>query len=183
MGADLRRTSAHGFRELLDGRRILDPPSGERGGPKYSDVPRFLFDKQLGLPPRDLEEYWHYWLVSNKTKAVLEGVDPDGFVFVECDVLRPDGAVGPAYWLCDVIRILDAVDEAASRLKIYDEQGPKSYSLVGGATLVFKEAVVGEAHVFRMAHLKPAVICDQQLKDACKVAGLRGISFRDAANY
>jgi len=104
---------------------------------------------------------------------------------VKCEVRFRNGTAGPAYWLCDVIRVLDAVDEAASRVKIkYDPiYGIKSYSLAGGASLIFKEDVVGSAHVFRVFHLKPAIICDQQLKDACKGAGLKGITFKDAANY
>jgi hypothetical protein len=81
------------------------------------------------------------------------------------------------------VRVLDAVDEMASRLRIYDEQGYKTYSLVGGASLLFKEDVVGSAHVFRIAHAKSWVICDQHIKDSCKAAGLKGISFRDAAHY
>ncbi|HEY7300225.1 MAG TPA: DUF1629 domain-containing protein [Xanthobacteraceae bacterium] len=96
-----------------------------------------------------------------------------------------DGTKGPVYWLCDVLRVLDAVDEAVSRVRIkYDPVDKrKIYSLMGGANLTFKEDVVGASHIFRMAHLKPAIICDQQLKDACKAASLKGIMFKDAANY
>jgi hypothetical protein len=77
------------------------------------------------------------------------------------------------------------VDETASRVSIefHPVYNVKSYNLMGGANLILKEDVVGSAHVFRMAHLKPAIICDQQMKDACKAAALKGIVFRDAANY
>jgi hypothetical protein len=68
---------------------------------------------------------------------------------------------GPRYFLCNVIRILDALDEAQSRLKIairddriYSDFGKKYYSPlgVGGAELVFRDEVIGDAHIFRMEH-------------------------------
>ena len=116
-------------------------------------------------------------------KKALESVDPEGFAFVRCEVRRYDGEAGPTYWLCDVLRVLDALDEEASQLNIYDEQGYKSYSLTGGANLVFKDDIVGSAQIFRMAYLEPSVICDRSLKEACKSAGLKGITFHDASNY
>jgi hypothetical protein len=188
MDRDYRASRAPGYRienktKLLLGRRTLGPDPGRRGFPNYPEAPRVLFDKKLGRSPRDLEECSDYWLISDRMKAVLEATDAEAFAFVKCEVRLRNGERGPAYWLCDVVRVLDAVDEAASRLKIYDEAGDKTYSLMGGANLVFKVDVVGPAHVFRMAHLEPAVICDQQLKDACRAAGVRGITFRDAANY
>ena len=96
-----------------------------------------------------------YWLISDKMTTVFEGVDPDGFALARCSVLMADGTPGPAYWLCDITRV----------------------------NLVSKEDVVGSAHIFRMAHRDPTVICDQRLKDTCKTAGLKGIKFKDAANY
>ena len=84
-------------------------------------------------------------------------------------------------WLCDVLRVLDAVDEVASRLQIkyLPQYNAKTYQLAGGADLVFREDVIGSAHIFRLAHLKPAVFCDHQIKDACKAAGLKGVSFKE----
>jgi hypothetical protein len=188
MDPDFGLGGAPGFRienkpNLLLGRRILGPEPGQRGFPKYPEPPRLLFDKKLGRPPRDLELCSEYWLISDRMKTVLEAVDQAGFAFARCEVRLRGGEPGPAYWLCDVVRVLDAVNEMASRLRIYDEQGHKTYSLVGGASLIFKEDVIGSAHIFRIAHAKSVVICDQHLKDSCKAAGLKGISFRDVANY
>ena len=114
-------------------------------------------------------------------KTVLQTVDPEGVAFLPCEVRLQDGERGPVSWLCDVVRILDAVDEAASRVKIkyLPQYNAKIYQLAGGANLVFREDVVGAAHIFRLAHLKPAVFCDQQIKDACKAAGLKGVSFKE----
>src|SRR5262249_18496469 len=151
--------------------------------PAYSEPPRVLIDRKLGRPLRDLELCNEYWLVSDKLKIVLETADPKGSAFVRCDTHLRGGEPGPSYWLCDVVRVLDAVDEEESQLKIYDEEYHKSYSLSGGARLIFKEETVGSAHIFRMAYFRPAVICDQFLKDACMAARLKGPTFKDAANY
>jgi hypothetical protein len=43
--------------------------------------------------------------------------------------------------------------------------------------------IVGSAHIFRLKYSTPTIIFDELLKAACKVAGLRGIAFKDAANY
>jgi len=167
----------------------LVTPPGQRGFRKYPEPPCFLLDKKAGRLPTDLELFHAYWLVSDRTKSVFEAVDPAGFAFLACEVRLPRGDYdGPGYWLCDVIRVLDAVDETQSRLKIgirddkaYRDFGKKYYSLAGGAELVFREDAIGDAHVFRLAYQEPTVICDQVLKDACKSAGLKGVKFKDAS--
>ena len=168
---------------------VLEPPPG-RGFPNYPEPPRFLFDKKIGVAPKDIELFHHYWLISDRMKTVFEVVDPTGFAFVACDIRVPQGHyTGPQYWLCDVVRVLDAVDETRSRLNIgivddpiYRNYGLKYYNfLIKGAKLVFREDAVGSAHVFRLAHKDATVIADQALKDACKTAGVAGILFRDAS--
>jgi len=172
-----------------DEKALLSPP-GRRGFRDYPEMPRFLFDKSVGRLPQDLEEFHAYWLVSDRTKSVFEAVDPAAFAFLACDVRLPSGDYdGPPYWLCDVVRVLDALDEEQSRLQIgireskaYSDFGKKYYSLAGGRELVFRDDAIGDAHVFRMEYLLPTVICDQTMKDACKAARLKGIKFDDAWN-
>jgi hypothetical protein len=166
---------------LLQGQRLLSPPTGRRGFPDYPERSRFLFDKKIGHFPRDLEVCHSFWLISDRMKTVMETVDPEGFAFLQCEVRLANGEPGPVSWLCDVLRILDAVDEAASRLQIkyLPQYNAKVYQLAGGADLVFREDVIGAAHIFRLAHLDPAIFCDQRIKDACRAAGLKGVSFRE----
>jgi Protein of unknown function (DUF1629) len=117
MNFDYNRQSKRGF--LLENRlsmapdeKALRPPPGRRGFQDYPEAPRFLFDKSAGRLPLDLEEVGVYWLVSDRTKSVFEAVDPAGFAFLACDVRLPSGDYdGPSYWLCDVLRVLDALDE------------------------------------------------------------------------
>lgn len=186
MDQDLRVRGRPGYRLeneglLLQGQLLLSPPIERRGFPDYPEPPRFMFDQKIGHFPRDLELCHSYWLISDRMKTVLETVDPEGFAFLRCEVRLADDEPGPVSWLCDALRILDAVDEASSRVRIkyLPQYNSKVYELAGGANLVFKEDVVGAAHVFRLAHRKSAVFCDQQVKDACKAADLKGVSFKE----
>ena len=94
---------------------------------------------------------------------------------------------GPKFWLCDVVRVLDALDESQSRLRIgirddirFLDHGRKYYEFLAfGGKLVFREIAIGNAHIFRMAHKELTYICDQEFKDACKSAGLKRIRFKD----
>ncbi|MEZ2146470.1 DUF1629 domain-containing protein [Bradyrhizobium sp. DN5] len=170
----------------LEDESILPPYEVSRLPASTARAP-VVFDKSVGDLPHDLEPYYRWWLISDRTKAVFERLDPEAFVFVPCDVRVPHGSYdGPNYWLCDVVRVLDALDEAQSRLIIgirddirYLDHGKKYYEIILGSKLVFREAAIGKAHVFRMAHHEAAVICDQDFKDACKSAGLKRIWFED----
>ncbi|PJG54226.1 hypothetical protein CVM73_15530 [Bradyrhizobium forestalis] len=165
---------------------ILPPYRVDRLPASTPHVP-YVFDKKVGSLPRDLEVCYHWWLISDRTKAVFERLDPEAFVFVPCDVRMPHGIYdGPKYWLCDVVRVLDALDESQSRLRIgirndvrYIDHGRKYYELSLGDKLVFREAAIGNAHIFRMAYHDAGIICDQEFKDACKSAGLKRIWYID----
>ena len=154
------------------------------------EPPCITFDKSRGRLPRDFERWYGFWLISDRAKVVFESLDPEAFTFVPCDVRVPKGVwEGPRYWFCDVLRVLDALDEDRSRLRIgirndsnYRDFGQKFYEFFGGAELIFREELVGDAHVFRMAYYKQCIICDQEMKNACKAAGLRGFLFEEASN-
>jgi len=175
------------------GFRIADesvlPPYRVRRLPASMPPVPFMFDKSDGRMPGDVELADHWWLVSDRAKAVFERMDPEAFVFVRCDVRVPKGSYhGPDFWICDVTRVLDALDESASCLHIgvrddvrYLDHGQKYYEWILDYKLVFKETAIGHAHIFRMAYKDTTVICDQEFKDACKSAGLKKIRFVDAS--
>ncbi|WP_375304972.1 DUF1629 domain-containing protein [Bradyrhizobium sp. A11] len=191
-----RKRRFHQIRYNLSGRpgfwiadeSVLPPYQVSRLPASTPPVP-YMFDKSDGRPPGDLELCWGWWLISDRTKAVFERMDPEAFVFVRCDVRLPKGSYhGPDYWICDVVRVLDAVDEAQSHLQIgirddirYMDHGMKYYEFPLGYKLVFREDVIGTAHIFRMAYNEATVICDQEFKDACKSAGLKKIHFADTS--
>lgn len=146
----------------------------------YSVPPRFVFGRKKGPMPRDIEEYAGHWLVSDRMKAALEQVDPEGFDFAACDIRLKNGEPGPRYWLCDVMRVLDAVDEANSTVQLCNRPSePKLYGLAGPHSLNFRTDVVGSAHAFRLKFFMPYVVVDDLVKATCKEAGIRGTRFVD----
>jgi hypothetical protein len=137
---------------IWEGLTIFASHPHRRGFPNYPEPPRVLLDKKAHRPIRDLEDCSGYWLISDRAKQLFEGLDPDGFAFVKCEARFTDGDAGPGLWLCDVIRALDAVDEPASRVAIRYESDGKKYSHASdGTSFVFREDVVGNAHIFRLA--------------------------------
>ncbi|MDA8454311.1 DUF1629 domain-containing protein [Acidovorax sp. GBBC 3334] len=172
------------------GQGIIRPRDG--GFPPLGETPRLLYDKRQGRMPEDLQGgFSGYWLTSEPLKQLLESVDPDGFAFVPCEFVLEDGSQGPPYFLCDVVRTLDALDEAASTVKILTEgySAGKHYSMAGGASLSFFKDVIGSAHVFRTPYNSRLVICDRVLRDALldggfgKAPNSRGVWLEDAAKY
>ena len=164
-----------------DGVPILSPPDGRRGFRDYPVMPVFLANEKAGRIDRDFEIYSGYWLITDRMKSVLETVDPDASEFLKCDTRLPDGAEGPRHWLCDVVRVLDALDEEKSIIKIdTSDMGRKIYNLFGPRSLIFNPDAVGQCRVFRMKYFEPVVICDEELRRACKENGITGIRFKDA---
>jgi hypothetical protein len=94
--------------------KTLPPPLGRRGFREYPESPVFLADARLGPIDRDFEVYSGFWFISDRMKVVLEGVDPKAFAFLKCKVQLRDGTDGSPHWLCDVVRMLDALDEQES---------------------------------------------------------------------
>lgn len=79
------------------------------------ETPRLVYRERQGVPPQDLEGGLSgYWLVSERLRQVMDEIDPDAFVFADTDYRFEDGSKGPTYFLCDVVRTLDALDEEAS---------------------------------------------------------------------
>jgi hypothetical protein len=163
---------------------IYRRPEGRRGFRAYAAMPLLRFDTRLGRPVKDMEKIGQFWLVSDRARTVLQQVDPDAFAFLECRVEIRDGSEGPRYWLCDVVRVLDALNEPESEITIEkNDRGEKIYTRIGAEIMIFKEDVVGPRHIFRMQYRESTVICDETMKDACKEAGLKGWCFRDTSRH
>ncbi|MCA1507641.1 DUF1629 domain-containing protein [Bradyrhizobium sp. NBAIM02] len=156
---------------------VLYSPRGKRSFPPLLETPRLLIARSLGRPPADWEPFHDFWLVSDRMKNVLESVDREGVAFLRCETRSLRGEA-PVYWLCDIIRELDVIDEEKSNFKVL-EDGTDFRRYVGTAmdsTFVFREEVIGSAHIFRARFLNK-VVCSQAMKDACKAAGLKGLRF------
>lgn len=115
-----------------------------------------------------------YWLVSARLRQVMEAIDPGAFVFTHADYRLADGSEGPTYFLCDVTRTVDALDEDASQLniEISDEfELGKYYNLTGDVRLAFKRDELDSAHVFRLP-FHSGVFCDRVFKEAVEAEGI-----------
>ncbi len=114
--------------------------------PLLRETPRLVYRERQGVPPQDLEGGLSgYWLISERLRQVMEEIDPDAFAFADTDYRLEDGSKGPTYFLCDVVRTLDALDEEASQLNIVisDEyEAGKYYRLTGEVRLAFNREVL-----------------------------------------
>ncbi len=171
------------------GRAIIRPEVG--GFPRFDEVPR-LRETSPDMALRDFQVGFEgYWLVSDRLKGIFESIDPDAFEFAECELVKRDGTLGDPYFLCDVVRSLDAIDDAASDVKVATEGYPKGkfYKLAGGAKLAFRKAVVNGAHVFGNPFNSRLVVCDRLMRDALvdrkfgTVGEGGGLILADAADY
>ena len=96
-----------------ESRGALIPPPGRRGFPTYPEKPRVVIGKRKkGPPPSDIEMFGDYWLVSDRLKVLFEALDGSAFAFQSCDILTSSGSAGPTYWLCDVVRVLEAIERS-----------------------------------------------------------------------
>lgn len=169
----------------LPGTFMIEPPNGEAD--QYPERPLLAHVPELGGMPRDFEEVSSQWIVSEALKQAFESLDPQGFAFSACEFTLADGSIGPQYYFCGVLRWIDALDEAASDVKIRYEtdhrtgEQLKFYSVAGGARLVFRDDVVGGAHIFRQPRLGTDAICDHVLASGLRALALEGVRIRDAA--
>ncbi|QJD68024.1 DUF1629 domain-containing protein [Xanthomonas campestris pv. badrii] len=152
---------------------IVDSLPGEDAGlAALKETPRLRYDSRIGDMPDDLDSgFKGYWLVSEPLKQLLEAVDPEGFAFALCDFRLEDGTPGAPHYLCEVVRIIDAIDEEASTVKVLTGYpNGKYYSVMGGAELAFRKDVVGPAHVFMTPYTANA-FCDRFLRDTLIAQG------------
>jgi hypothetical protein len=133
------------------------------------------------MPP-DVEGYLDYWFISDAAKRFLDEVSPADFAYLAIDVEVDPGCEPATWWLCDIVNVLDAIDEAQStglRSELNDAGRKVHKNLIGGSA-VFDERIVGSHHVFRLATSPFTIVCTSCFKDAFKKAGLKGQTFLPA---
>jgi hypothetical protein len=193
IGPDLRGGGeGHGL-EIINEKNLILPGefmmNGPNGDPnQYPERPHLVYMPELGHMPQDLQGLAGIWIISESLKKVFEKIDSEGFAFSACDFTFADGTPGSSYYLCSIIRTLDALDEKSSRLNIEvsdDYVNGKFYDLSGFPSLVFKKDIVGSAHIFYTPYSGYA-FCTRALRDAIlreseNEKKLTGIWFQDAA--
>ena len=161
-----------------DGLIVFAPLPRQRGFRNLPETPLFLADPRLGRIERDFEILGGYWFISDRMKATVEGIDPDAFAFLQCKLKLRDGSEGPVRWLCDIVRVLDAVDEENSDVEIRAADDGSKYYRFGGKVR-FRSDAVGSSHIFRLAYLESSLACDEEFRRACIQAELTGLVFKD----
>jgi hypothetical protein len=162
----------------------MEAPNGDPG--QYPERPHLVHvpkgGKTNGLP-RDFEMLASTWIISEPLKQVFAAVDPTAFAFAACDFTLWDGSRGTQLYLCSVLRELDALDEAASKIKIRtgDYVNGKYYDRSGWASLMFRPDVVNGAHIWA-SPFSQDIFCDRTMRDALVRAGLKGVELRDATD-
>jgi hypothetical protein len=160
------------------------PYEGNTGFPVFVAPPKIVFDKKNtdvfdkknSRPPLDFYRFGRIWLISDRLKAILEEFDRDGFQFVRTETLYEGGTHdGPPFWFCDVIRVLDCVDEAASTVNYQKNARSKRYATV--VNVVMRPEAVGSAHVLRLRYYTGRVLVDDVFRNMVHAHKVRGFGF------
>lgn len=167
---------------FADGTNMSSPPKEGRGFRRTIETPTFRFIGRR--PERDFWRFTYYCFISDRMKSFLERFDPEAFEFLRCEVKLPDGTSCPDRWLCDVVRVIDAVDEEKSRdiMISADDRGQKFYQY-GAGFFAFNEDAVGPHHVFLLKYSPSYFVGDEEFKLACKAAGMKGMFFFGGSKY
>jgi len=161
---------------------VMAPPSPKiRGFREYPDTPKFLISTRIGRNLNDIEFIGDYWLVSDHARSVLLELSETDFAFLPVDSIFENASGSNKYWLCDVISVVDAVDEAQSIVrKTLDSSGERVHEIFPGTNLKFNEVAVNSHHAFRLETNFNVIICDEELKNSVLKARLTGLRFQDA---
>lgn len=152
------------------------------GFPMSMPTPLFVLDEAFGrLPLTDGEVLGRdIWLISERAKVVFEAIDREAFEFRQVETrLGNGGELGPKYWICDLVRVVDALDEARSPVDVtWQTPDTKFVSLVPGKVAHFKKLSLLGGHIFRHVHSLVPAFCDDDFKYAVESSGLTSFGFK-----
>jgi len=146
----------------------------------FSEHPKISFDRKKRRGPlRDVDRITlGIWLVADRVKMLFEKIDPDGFRFAKVEMdYRNFEEPGPGYWFCEIVRMLDCVDEERSKLTYYDNVPFKAYRALIDVKML--PEVVGTAHAFRLKKSPLTDVVDDVIANAVKAEKIEGFRFVD----
>lgn len=118
----------------------------------------------------------HMWFVSDRLKQLMEQVDQHAFDFAATQVDYSNfEKPGQAYWLCNLKRQLDCIDDENSKFTLYDEVDFKAYKAL--IAVKMRAEVIGDSHAFRLAHKYGTEIFDDVFVRAMTAAKIRAWRF------
>ncbi len=152
----------------------------QRGFDNLTATPHFIFDRKLGLHVRDVEFYGAVLLVSGRAKTWFEELDEEAFAFCACDFENRYDTEDSDYWLCDVVRIVDAIDASGPNIKRdLDILGRLYYPLAFSHRIAIKADVEPNHHVFRPMHMESSIFADNEAYQKWRKDKLSGLKFYD----
>lgn len=146
----------------------------------FRSPPKIAFDRKKGRGRvSDADTIMlGIWLVSDRLKALMERLDPEAFAFVQAEVDYSNfDEPGPALWFCDIVRMLDCVDEEHSVIRYQKGISWKNY--LDLIDVKMRPEVVGPAHAFRLKFSTLTQIVDDVFVDAVKKEKITGFRFVD----
>lgn len=150
------------------------------GVPLEPETPALLIDQTTSKrAPMDFEVgAAERWYISARAKEVFDRLDFGAFDFRRAEVMlrTATGQVpGPDYYICDVVRFLDALDESRSRVSV----APGSMRVVSFFfdDNVFNARAIGDHRVFRLMYSPHRILCTEAFRTGVRQAGLTNITF------
>ncbi len=146
-------------------------------GLPLADIPQITFDQRKKRGKLiDAWPVFGMWFVSDRLKQLLEQLDPQAFEFAATQVdYSKFEEPGPAYWLCNLVRQLDCIDDEKSKFTLYNEVDFKAYKAL--INIKMHAEVVGDAHAFRLVHKNSTWIVDDVFLQAMTAAKIRAWRF------
>ncbi|WP_232627719.1 imm11 family protein [Methylobacterium sp. Leaf118] len=151
--------------------------SSVRGFPPTKEVPYIKYIKSRGRKPKEFEKFRDFWLITNRVKEFLESVDAEAFVFMSCRTCIEGHESDGEYWICDVVRTINALDELKSDISIDYVGGKKLYNLIGSERYLFLEEKIQSNIIFRMQFAWHKVICNDIFREKCQKKQIKGLTF------
>ena len=175
---------------LVDGRLAGTHERWEPGHPHpaFVGVPPLRTKPKLvlgGSGPTNLDYYdvWKPIFISTRAKKLVEGIDPGGFEFAECETVDRQGKRIESYWWMDVIRWVETFDEARSDFAWYRDRNPAAPDAQTNPSISdlydirMPAGFPDEYHAFWLAHYRLKFVFDEVLVDTWRQAGLTGVHF------
>jgi hypothetical protein len=161
--------------------QITPPDHRSRGFRNYPTAPLYKISTSLGRRLEDIEIEGAYWLISDRAKNILASFNQQDFSFLEIDTITDPGSGAKRYWLCDVMPILDVIDEARSRVPFYlNKDGRRTHYRHARNSYVFKPDVVGSHSAFRLETNVSDIFISSDLRRKLKESRITGLRFRPA---
>ena len=150
------------------------------GMPTDMERPQFEINVDSSDALRDaLAAYGSRFLVSARLKDLLSSLDPGAFQFVEAStILNWIGGKqeGPTYFMCDVIKFVDANNESNSSKQ---EKGapPRAVGIYGNQNCFFQSRI-GANRVFRLMYSPSVIACTEEARSLLLKEHISGLGFR-----